>query len=182
MVQICPRHFSPEQAALIEDLDARGTAVGVKRNPDAWHGMAWPYGPNVQVPMRLAMIEWAEKHKLSLVYRQKLSCACWPTSSRVSKCDCGPNGVKFAPDSATWDHVTRWKARRGGRAVVVLQPYRISDEGWETLTRWNDREDVAVEVRPDSWYGIGTLFVGIWNAEAAPAGAGRLERPAARVQ
>jgi hypothetical protein len=35
------------------------------------------------------------------------------------------------------------------------------------------REDTIVEVHDESWYGHGTKFIGIWNAQFAPVAVAR---------
>lgn len=164
-VRTCRRHFTPEQAALIHELDRRGVAVGLTKSAD---GVTWPYGPNIDVTSRQAMVTWAEQHGLRRVTSyQRLQCVCWPTSNRRSVCECG-RGRSFSPPDHIWDHVTHWKTREGARAVVVLQPYDWTESGREILNEWASRDDVRIEVREDSWYGHGTKFIGIWNAQFAP--------------
>lgn len=79
--------------------------------------------------------------------------------------------VLYQRPDATWDHFTHWKTRDGKRAVLVVQPYNVTDAGKALLDQWNEREDVQVEIRKDSWYGHGTTFIGIWNAQFAPSAA-----------
>ncbi|GAB4001776.1 hypothetical protein GCM10029992_38190 [Glycomyces albus] len=166
-VRTCTRHFRAEQRALVMELDERGAAVGLKRDTTSG-GVDWPYGPNIDVPSRLAMVTWAEGLGLRRATRQQLQCVCWPTSNRRSRCDCGFGESAFGKPDEIWDHVTHWKTRRGERAVIVLQPYGVTDTGRAILDRWNAREDAYIEIRDDAWYGHGTTFIGIWNAQFAP--------------
>lgn len=163
----CTRHFTAEQQALVKELDERGAKIGLKW--DATLGtLNWPYGPNIDVPSRQAMVTWAEGLGLRRVAPQRLNCVCWPTSNRRSRCDCGLGETAYGKPDTIWDHVTHWKTSSGERAVVVLQPYGVTDTGRAILDRWNTRDDVHVEIRDDAWYGSGTTFIGIWNAKFAP--------------
>jgi hypothetical protein len=166
-VRTCARHFTAEQQALLAELDRRGAAIGLKRDT-AEGTLSWPYGPNIDVASRLAMVTWAEGLELRRAARQLLNCVCWPTSNRRSRCDCGLGETPHGKPDHIWDHVTHWKHRSGGRAVVVLQPYELTYAGQAILDQWNTREDVHIEIRDDAWYGSGTTFIGIWNAQFAP--------------
>jgi hypothetical protein len=169
----CRRHYSPEQAQLIQDLDARGAAIGLHRDGGTGD-LHWPASANTSVQARTALVEWAGTHRLKRASTYpKLHCVCWPTSKRLSQCTCGHNGTQFYLSDSTWDHMSMWTTRSGSRAVVVFQPYQITPEGQAVLDEWHARDDVHVEVRDGSWYGHGTTFIGIWNAQFAPAAASR---------
>jgi hypothetical protein len=168
-VRTCRHHLTAEQKALVEELDVRGITIGLRR--DTTDGtLNWPYGPNIDVPSRLAMVGWAEGLGLRRATGQQLNCVCWPTSNRRSRCECGLGETAYGKPDHIWDHVTHWKHRDGGRAVIVLQPYNVTDTGRAILDRWNTREDVHIEIRDNAWYGHGTTFIGIWNARLAPQG------------
>lgn len=162
-VRTCRRHFTVEQRALIADLDERGIALGFKRDRELGT-LDWPGCADIYVSTREAMVAWAEKLQLRRVKSQSLNCVCWPTSNRRSRCECGLGEIPYGKPDHIWDHVTHWKTREGERALVVLQPYDMTDTGHAILDRWDAREDVHIEVRSDSWYGVGTTFIGIWNA------------------
>lgn len=165
--RVCPRHYTPEQAALTLELDRNGASIGLRR--DDGGAVLWPYGPNIDVASREAMVDWARAHGLKYAAgHHVLNCVCWPTSNRRSRCDCGMRQTQFDRLDSTWDHFTRWRSRKGGRAVLVAQPYQITDEGRAVLDEWNAREDTVVEICEESWYGHGTKFIGIWNAAFAP--------------
>ncbi|WP_205327588.1 hypothetical protein [Glycomyces sp. YM15] len=168
-VRVCRRHYTPDQAALVEDLEARGARIGMQHDDDRGV-MSWPASAHFYVPSRIALLEWAESHGLKRASTYpKLHCVCWPTSKRLTRCECGHNGTQFYLSDSTWDHMSMWTTRNGSRAVVVFQPYQVTPKGQAVLDEWHARDDVHVEVREDSWYGHGTKFVGIWNAEFAPA-------------
>ncbi|MCD0445798.1 D-lyxose/D-mannose family sugar isomerase [Glycomyces sp. A-F 0318] len=163
----CRRHYSSEQASLIQDLDRRGTAIGLSR--DDADQLRWPASANTDVQARTALTTWAESHRLRRSQGQPvLHCVCWPTSHRRSRCECGHNGTQFYLCDATFGHLTHWSTPAGERAVLVYQPYQITDAGRAILDEWNARNDVHIEIRDDAWYGHGTTFIGIWNARFAP--------------
>lgn len=75
-VPYCRRHT--EQRALLNDLARRGRGIGIRDD-------AWPYGPNIDVPARAAMLDWAERQQLRLSERGD---ACTGSREGGAPCRC----------------------------------------------------------------------------------------------
>ncbi|MER7331788.1 MULTISPECIES: hypothetical protein [unclassified Micromonospora] len=146
----CFRHSSPEDRALVADLDARaaaGRTLGER---------GWPYGPNIDVQSRMEMLSWAEQYGLR---RAETRCQNlhWLRKGRCGVQRCDPLG-RWA------DHVTRW-SRNGRPAVLVAQPYGLSNDQFAQVAALND-EELQVAVDGTGWYGHGTTFVQVWRVDA----------------
>lgn len=150
----CPRHTTDADRALLDQLDGRGKARGVTPG-------RWPYGPNLDVPTRERMLDWAERHDLRLSTRGR-RCLHWLRKGRCAVAECLDDFLH-----RDWmDHVTTW-TRHGRPAVLVAQPYHLRDDDAADLADLDDDPALHVQVSDESWYGHGTWFVGVWRADAA---------------
>lgn len=171
----CFKHATEEQRDLVDQLDRRAPALGLRRNRGvacAWgRAFEWPYGPNVSVPSRAALVTWAEKHRVKLA-RDTSKCALhWLTEGR-----CGPNRIgspscRQESSYPLWfDHVTRWNFA-GHPRVLVAQPYGLSDTDRLDLERIADTAQLRtgarlrLEIGPTGWYGHGTTWVALWRGD-----------------
>src|SRR5690349_4271913 len=147
-IQLCPRHQTPEQRHLVDELDRRAEPIlGTK---------GWPYGPNIDVPTRERMLQWAEGHGVSLA-DTRCQGLHW---LRVGRC-----GVSRCTRLGSWmDHVTRWK-RNGKPALLVAQPYGLGREDLRDLDQLALDDDLYLFVGGRPWYGHGTVLVEVWNGE-----------------
>lgn len=165
---LCARHATPEQAGLVAQLDRRAAAIGIPKTKDwAWgFERAWPYGPNLYVEMRVAMLRWAEANQLKLTPQTK-RCLCWIRSGR--RCD-------YRCARYRWmDHVTGWQ-RAGKPALLLAQPYGVDIS---VLTDLANDSKLRVYTGGTGWYGHGTVAIEVWRRDApdmvrlaAPAVAG----------
>lgn len=147
----CHRHIPPPHQTTIVDLDRRGPAIGISRG-------AWPYGPNIDIPSRQAMVEWAEHERLR--YSPNGRCLHWIARGRCA--------VRFCTADANrhpWmDHVTGW-TRDGKPAVLVCQPYPIFDV--IDVANAGDAHGLQVRIADGGWYGSGAAWVALWSPSAA---------------
>jgi hypothetical protein len=156
----CARHMTPEQSALVAELDQR--ARGVLTAPDHW-----PYGPNIDVETRRRMLDWADQYSLPHVDPSHIC----PRRLELGYCRKGwqcPDRV----DGRGWsDHPTMWADRDSHKAVVIVgQPYGLGDDERAEAADVAARHGLRAEVRElGSWYGHGTSFVGLWIAGSGPA-------------
>lgn len=159
----CWRHTTDADRTLVAALDARAPGVGVERTePGMRNAYAWPYGPNVYVAMRVAMLDWAETHDLRETTRAH-PCLHWVRTGRCSRWRC------YDSHPGWMDHVTRW-TRNGRPAVLVGQPYHVSVDGYAALALVDADPAFTVEIRNDGWYGSG-VFIAVWNAQTLAGGA-----------
>lgn len=155
----CWRHATPEDRARVQEYDRRGKAIGLEAA--GWQSaekLTWPYGPNISVESRGRMLDWAEAYGLRLAHPSH-TCLRWLRKGRcmVAVCD------SYRSHPSWWDHLTTWN-RDGKSAVLVSQPYGLTDDDRADLARLDAEPGIHVEIRPDSWYGLGTTFVGVWHA------------------
>lgn len=162
----CWRHASDQDRQLVIELDRR--AGGRIRRIGG--ELQWPYGPYNYVEARRRMLEWAEAHDLSL--SRVTSCLHWLRRGRCYRFtpyrdnphpDTTDHYGGYADYAERWlDHVTGW-VREGKPAVLVAQPYGLSEQSRSRLAGLDQEPDLRVEIRGDSWYGAGTTFVGVWR-------------------
>ena len=154
--QTCRRHASPAERALHDACDGRAGAIGLRRvRQDEWGSpWGWPYGPNIDVPSRAAMLDWATAGKL-----------------RKSTADVdlhwltGGRGNNFGWDPPAWaDHLTGWTVARKP-AVLVAQPYMSVDVARESLSGVLSDDRFAVAVHASGWYGRHTVMIEIRRAQ-----------------
>jgi hypothetical protein len=169
----CPRHLPDDDRALVADLDRRARGIGLRTTGDDWPYIDWPYGPNISLPVRLALIEWAEP--LGLRYSPHGRCLHW-----ISRGRCAVQVCRAGLESRRWmDHLTGWTRNRGA-AVLVAHPYGVDGDALHDLRRvaddlnldvWVGRHPVAEATPTGSpaapqhtgWYGYGTTFIEIWG-------------------
>jgi hypothetical protein len=158
---VCPRHRTAEQRDLVVELDRRGAAVGVK-------GGDWPYGPNIYVDNRLALVGWAEATGYRLA-TPNARCLHWLVGKArhcSARRDSFDHDGRIERDGDTLDHPTFWT--KGGKpALLLAQPYRPPAADWveRTVATWPVAVDVA---HPAPWYGVGTYGVLITPAVSPP--------------
>lgn len=189
----CIRHASAEHRALVDELDRHAAGIGLRRDGggrDVWDRWCWPYGPNIDVPARQRLVEWAEEHELRLS-RNAHHCLTWLSTGRCSGgCDdelayaSVPPPAQLEPDTArafmegrpppvlsqpwshrgAWcDHLTAW-TQDGYPAVLVAQPYAFEEHDRREVDTLAARSGgrVRAEVTRGGWYGHDTYFVGLW--------------------
>jgi len=144
----CDRHVPAALAAEAAELDRRSKiTLGA-------HG--WPYGPNVSIPSRRALLDWAEGNRLRLAGG---SCLHWLRKGQCSSC---------VGNREFWlDHVTGW-ARNGKPAVLIAQPYGVSEQSIADLAQLAVDPALMVRIDGTGWYGVGTTFIQVWRADALP--------------
>jgi len=141
----CPRHTSDEQRTLLDDLDRRARHISIRDG-------GWPYGPNIHVPARVALLDWAEAEKVR--YSARGNCLHWIARGRCAVSLCNEDRGRHS-----WmDHVTGW-TRAGKPAVLVSQPYQVSAAEQMELTRIGVEWSLDVRVGDTGWYGSDTRFV-----------------------
>ncbi|MFB6555186.1 hypothetical protein [Streptomyces sp. NPDC056405] len=148
----CGRCQSIDQKELISSLDDHARGV-LNRDADGVH---WPYGPNIYVQMRAALLDWADRHDLKSGNTGCSSGLHWLDRGRCAKRACqGRPGF--------YDHTTTWLSQTTGRpALVFNQPYMQVDPAdvWDSISEY---PSLTAEVETESWYGAGTSGVYIWN-------------------
>lgn len=150
--QVCHRHATPEQRALVAELDERAQQARVLNQFGGW-----PYGPNIDVASRQRLLDWAEREGVSLA-TTRCQGMHWLRTGRCNVHVCEPLGQ--------WaDHVTRWK-RDGKPGLIVAQPYGLDGNDMIALGQLAADDDLHVSVDADSWYGHGTVMVEVWNRQA----------------
>lgn len=113
----------------------------------------WPYGPNVWLESREALLTWAEATGARPSRGQP--CGHWLRSGR-----CGVAVCRERFRERRWaDHVTTWLMPEG-RRLVVSQPYLEADDVSEMLPK--DEFRCVVDDR-GGWYGAGTVWVEVWS-------------------
>lgn len=174
--QRCFKHATEEQRDLVDQLDQHAPALGLRRNrveARAWgRAFEWPYGPNVSVPSRAALVTWAEKHRVKLSQGVSKCALHWLTGGQ-----CGPRAGAGSPSCRQgssyplwFDHVTRWNFA-GYPRVLVAQPYGLSDTDRLDLERIADTAQLwtgarlRLEIGPTGWYGHGTTWVALWRED-----------------
>lgn len=163
---VCFLHASDAERQLVQDLDLRAPEIGLKPVPAVharWGGSyQWPYGPNLYVADRVALLDWAVPNWLRISDASSRCAICWVSGSR-----CPSDGRHLS--SRGWiDHPTRWNLR-GKPRVFVSQPYSLSGqeraevEGLVAAANSAGR-NLRLEISEESgWYGKPTVWVAIWN-------------------
>ncbi len=140
------------------DCEDRSVSLHAGRLRKFTHGL--PYGPNVCRPSAAAMLEWVGKTEFGLGLRwvPDVHDLSWLISGRSK------NPAKLLSfHGCDWrDHLTAW-AVRGGPAVIVAQPYHVTDKDRRYLDalgvvfpQWR----VTIDRRP-SWYMHGAHYIEI---------------------
>ncbi|SCG63991.1 hypothetical protein [Micromonospora halophytica] len=159
----CLRHASDAERELVDALDAQAPRIGLKESED-WHWghrYDWPYGPNIGVPARQRLIQWATENRLREA-RPKRRC---PIHWLEGK-SCRASVVPCLEGGSDWrDHMTMWT--KGGKPhLIVAQPYEVKDQDRRHVSslvldlRVLGGIPVTGTIREESgWYGYGALWV-----------------------
>ena len=134
-----------------------------------WEDMSWPYGPNVDLDSREALVAWAGPLGLRESSTSR-KCLHWlrgkhcPRYSPYGRCGGTVPGA---------DHVSMWNHGPGANpAVLVSQPYGLSVENRAALAELAKEPDLVVEIDENGgWYGMRTTWVAIWRADQYPGAA-----------
>lgn len=142
--------INPDYAVANVITSKRARAVGII-------GDQWPYGPNIDPVARVKMVAWAEKNGLRLTW-PKHRCLHWLRSGRcnVGHCDYVKNTSD--PRYVWMDHVSCWN-RDGRPAMLVCQPYGVSETDRLILDDIALAYDIDVQIGPTGWYGHNTTFI-----------------------
>jgi len=153
--RVCGRHTSPDDAALLDALDVRGRAIGIKRS-------RYPYGPNIDVDSRERMLDWAEAEGITAAPLERHVCLSWILERPCRRARCYLTTTarqQFA------DHLSGW-LRDGKPAGLVSHPYALDKAGTDALAAITTHHQLSLEVRGEGWYGSSTYQVAIWRAES----------------
>lgn len=135
------------------DLERRARAIGVTD--------IWPYGAHTPV-VRAALLDWAEDLGVRLAGARR-RCLHWISVGRCGVGDCRENRGLHP-----WmDHVTCWN-RNGTAAVLLAQPYQLTDDDHTDLAHIADRFGLDVLLDAPGWYGHGTTAVQLRRPSAWP--------------
>lgn len=148
----CTRHASAADRRLVAGTSDRAEDAGVLDK----HG-EWPYGPNIDMRSRLALLDWVEKRQLrrANTYCSKLH---WLLKGRCAVRVCN---ARLGP----WmDHVTRW-TRDGKPAAMIAQPYRVWGDDFASLATIAATDGLEVHLDARGWYGWGTVAVEVWRSD-----------------
>lgn len=153
-LRVCIRCQNTEQRELLAWLDGRATGVLKSAHSE----VAWPYGPNVSVQMRIDLLDWAEHHDVKIGDTGCRSGLHWLDKGRCGKQHCG-TPPRF------YEHTTKWLSRTTGKPSLVLtQPYEISAPSpAQVQALIAPFPSLSAEIGPRGWYGRGTVGVYIWS-------------------
>jgi hypothetical protein len=165
---VCHRCATAEHRDRIDAVDAAAREMKllprVSGMGGSWHGLEWPYGPNIDVDTREALVAWAGPHGLRLSGTHS-RCLHWLQGKRCPR-SWGESCAAGVPGA---DHVTAWN-RGAGRnpAVLVSQPYGLDEQARRQLADIDSQPGLRVEIdEAGGWYGAGTTFVAIWRTEGS---------------
>lgn len=148
------RALTPDQAKTVAELEARARRM-------FGSGFWWPYGPNIRVASRMALLDWAEP----LGVRQTTSrrpCLHWLAVGRCLRRDCH-GGITVDGKRPRWaDHVTAWYVPRTDLRLIVAQPYLPAERAAVLLP-----EGFHAIVRPSGWYGLDACQIELWSRDPA---------------
>ncbi|SDI55118.1 hypothetical protein SAMN05421505_1687 [Sinosporangium album] len=123
----------------------------------------WPYGPNIDLRSRVAMIEWAKGHGLRLARSSAPLCPTWLEQGRCRGCDKRGGHHHFR-----LDHMSGW-TRGGAPAVIVNHPYGLGADDVRYLDEATESGLLTVSVPGAGWYGHSTIQVELWATAAYDA-------------
>ena len=135
------------------NLQHRARAVGITDG--------WPYGAHPPVA-RAALLDWAENLDVRLS-RARRRCLHWINVGRCGVAECRENHSLHP-----WmDHVTCWN-RNGVAALLLAQPYQVTDDDHTDLADIANRFGLDVLLDTPGWYGHGTTAVQLRQPRAWP--------------
>jgi hypothetical protein len=147
----------------VTDINNRARAIGIQSEA------SWPYGPNSNADMRLALLGWAEHYKLRM--STGFSRHRWFTCYGYDQSRSGKNHDIYGETynglccRRRWfDHVTCWN-RDGKPALILAQPYSLSDADTCDLRELRQAEYVTVRLDV-GWYAAGgcsTFAIEVWS-------------------
>jgi len=154
---VCPRCQDPRQREWVRELDQ--AAHGVLRSTQR-DGILWPYGANIEMETRAALLQWAESYGLKMS-GSRTRCGTglhWLDKGQCNWQRCSRDGL---PDF--FDHTSLWKYRKTGKPALVLnQPYGDVDPR-RVDAFLSEYPRLTSEVKQDGWYAYTTTAVYIWN-------------------
>ncbi len=120
---------------------------------------AWPYGAHDEVT-RERLLRWARSRGLQFAPRG--GCLHWIVARRCfGWCHDGHR-------SRMWmDHVTGW-TRNGKPAILLCQPYALSELELESVAEVADAWNLSVKLDGCGWYGHGTVAIELSRMTAWP--------------
>lgn len=158
----CREHMTTRERNRVERVRSRAIKLGLGGSCHT-DGVCWPYGPNINLCAREALVDWMERENLQPANGPTHHhCLRWVKLGYCKKFTCDQ---KLSHDEMFMDHVTYWRGagRNSSRRVLVTQPYmKVQDVVNETLLLTLE-DNVHVEVHDRSWYGFGTTFIGLWG-------------------
>lgn len=172
--RMCFRHADEDTRRLWRDLlEEAAPTVGVPRPASV--RTEWPYGPNIRLDSRAAMVSWAQDNSLRLSTGSRCLhwlIGDWRGGRTCGRCRCQygvgagfdelqPAGIDIS--SSVVDHVTSWVSQDGEVRVLVLQPYGLDERDVAALELLGTKAGLRVEIdEAGGWYGLGTAWVAIW--------------------
>jgi hypothetical protein len=141
-------------------INARARAIGIKTQD------SWPYGPNANADMRLALLGWAEHYNLRMAngFSRHKRITCYGRKIGSKKHDIyGETYGGLCCRRGWFDHVTSWN-RNGKPALLLSQPYSLSDNDIFDLRELRNRDHVIVRLDV-GWYaagGVSTFAIEVW--------------------
>lgn len=124
----------------------RARAIGLRRG---W----WPYGPNADLEMRFAMVEWAERHRMRYVETTTRACPHWVIGKRLGSHEC----PWWSPGvDEVWDHPSHWRSVVSDARVLLIQPYATEEMVRAEVEPVCNELGISYRIDP-GWYGVGGL-------------------------
>lgn len=153
---VCHTCQDSGQRQWVRQVDDAARGV-LRRDQD---GVLWPYGPNIEMESRVALLDWAKFHDVKMP-KKRTVCAHglhWLSKGRCAHQRCTKNGLP-----AFFDHTTLWSSRSTNKpALVFNQPYGEVTQA-EAVEFASAYEGLTAYVGNDGWYGYTTTAVYIWN-------------------
>lgn len=119
----------------------------------------WPYGPNIDMDMRIALVNWAEQRKLKYLEGDSQMCPHWVAGKRrgIHQCE--------YPVFMDWlDHPTRWRHTETRKRVLISQPYALREwylpggQKFDEIEAMRKELSIRVVVEEETaWYGHTTV-------------------------
>lgn len=165
----CHRCATHAQKARVEAVQKAAHDLKILRGATmsgAWRGAGWPYGPNIDLDSREALVAWAEPRGLRASSTRR-GCLHW---LQQVPCPRDRSGM-CAERLPGADHVSAWNLGAGKNpAALVSQPYKLDAESRGLLAEINESPGLWVEIDDmGGWYGHETVFVAVWRTDPLSA-------------